>query len=197
MSVLSVQAPHGFTRPVAHLRFGRAVDADNDGATQWLLKRNCSISPAQLLVFFASLCAVSFVIAAAFWAHGAPWVAPFAGIELCAVGLALAVYARHAADYERMLLQPGRLTVERVNGSRSDSVDFSPAWVRVEPSTADRSLIELSGEGKRIAVGRFVRPELRRALADELRVALRRCGSPCPPVEALPSAARQHTEIES
>ena len=29
-------------------------------------------------------------------------------------------------------------------------------------------------EGRRIAVGRFVRPELRRALADELRAALRR-----------------------
>jgi uncharacterized membrane protein len=39
----------------------------------------------------------------------------------------------------------------------------------------DRSLIELSGEGRRIAVGRFVRPESRRALADELRAALRRC----------------------
>ena len=197
MSAFSVQAPHGSTRPVVHLRFGRAVDTGNDGATQWLLKRNCSISPAQLLIFFATLCAVSFVIAAVFWVHGAPLVAPFAGVELCAVGLALAVYARHATDYERMLLQPGRLTVERVNGSRTDSVDFSPVWVRVEPSAADHSLIELSGEGKRVAVGRFVRPELRRALADELRVALRRCGSPCPTVEAQPSAARQHTEIES
>ncbi|MEO7057701.1 MAG: DUF2244 domain-containing protein [Caldimonas sp.] len=197
MSALSVQAPHGFTRPVAHLRFGRRLDAGNDGATQWLLKRNCSISPTQLLVFFATLCAISFVIAAIFWAHGAPLVAPFAGLELCAVGLALAVYARHAADYERMLLRPGRLTVECVNGSRTDSIEFSPAWVRVEPSTADRSLIELSGEGKRVAVGRFVRPELRRALADELRVALRRCGSLCPPVEAPPPEARQHSEIES
>ena len=46
--------------------------------------------------------------------------------------------------------------------------------MRVEPAGSDRSLIELSGQGQRIAVGRFVRPEQRRALADELRFALRR-----------------------
>lgn len=42
---------------------------------------------------------------------------------------------------------------------------------------ADGSLIELSGQGRSIAVGRFVRPELRRGLADELGAALRRCGT--------------------
>jgi uncharacterized membrane protein len=59
---------------------------------------------------------------------------------------------------------------------RTDQVEFAPAWVRVEPAHSDRSLIEISGEGKRVAIGRFVRPELRRALADELRSALRRSG---------------------
>jgi uncharacterized membrane protein len=44
----------------------------------------------------------------------------------------------------------------------------------VEPEHGDGSLIELSGQGQRIVVGRFVRPELRRQLADELRWALRR-----------------------
>jgi len=61
-------------------------------------------------------------------------------------------------------------------GNRTDQVEFAPAWVRVEPAHSDRSLIEISGEGKRVAIGRFVRPELRRALADELRSALRRSG---------------------
>ena len=76
----------------------------------------------------------------------------------------------------RVILTPGRLSVECTVGRRTRLVDFAPAWVRVEPSHGDRSLIELSGEGKRIAIGRFIRPELRRALADELRAALRRFG---------------------
>ncbi len=198
MSALSVQVPRGLTRATPLLRLGHSADSAGEGTTQWLMKRNCSISPARLLVFFLTLSAVSFAIAGAFWSQGAPLIAPFAGIELCAIGLALAIYARHATDYEHMVLRPGRLSVECVNGSRTDSVEFAPAWVRVEPSAADRSLIELSGEGKRVAIGRFVRPELRRALADELRAALRRCGS-SRQQEAVtpPLAARQYTESES
>ena len=60
----------------------------------------------------------------------------------------------------------------------TELADFAaPTWVRVEPADRDGSLIELSGEGRHIAVGRFVRPELRPALADELRAALRRSTS--------------------
>ena len=70
----------------------------------------------------------------------------------------------------------------------TDEVEFAPAWVRVEPAHGDRSLIELSGEGKRIAIGRFVRPELRRALADELRAALRRFGAVWPDGDLAASA---------
>jgi uncharacterized membrane protein len=147
---------------------------------RWLLKRNCSIAPAHLAVVYVLLCTVSLAIAGAFWWRGAPFVLPFASIELLGVGLALFVYARHAADRESLVLQPGMLKVECTHGRRVDQVEFTPAWVRVEPAHGDRSLIELSGEGKRIAVGRFVRPELRRALADELRAAIRRCGTAGP-----------------
>jgi len=45
--------------------------------------------------------------------------------------------------------------------------------VRVEPKSGDQSLIELSGQGQTIEVGRFVRPELRHVLAREIRKALR------------------------
>jgi ABC-type dipeptide/oligopeptide/nickel transport system ATPase subunit len=87
---------------------------------------------------------------------------------------ALLAYAHHAAVRETIRLRPGHLLVQHVHGGRLDEVEFAPSWVRIEPRTGDRSLIELSGQGRRIAVGRYVRPELRRQLADELRWALRR-----------------------
>ena len=177
MAALSVQAPRGFPRAAPPLRFASPPGASADGSVQWLLRRNCSITPAHLVVVYILLCTVSLAIAGAFWWRGAPFVLPFATIELVAVGIALMFYARHAADRESLLLRPGLLKVECTHGSRIDQVEFTPAWVRVEPAHGDHSLIELSGEGKRIAVGRFVRPELRRALAEELRVAIRRCGS--------------------
>lgn len=169
------------------LRFGREIGHSGDASVQWLLKRNCSITPAQLLGFFLTMCAVSLGIAGAFWWQGAPLVLPFASVELVAIALALVAYARHAADREQMVLRPGLLQVECTVGRRVDRVEFAPAWVRVEPESGDRSLIELSGEGKRVAVGRFVRPELRRALADELRAALRRASSEPVPHQEVPA----------
>jgi len=140
----------------------------------WVLRRNRSLAPRQLLIFYASLCVLTGGIALMFWVQGARMVMPFAWIELLAVGAALLAYSRHAADRECIALRGDRLTVEKVNGSHVERVEFQPAWVRVEPKHGDRSLIELSGQGRRIAVGRFVRPEQRRQLAEELRFALRR-----------------------
>jgi uncharacterized membrane protein len=151
-------------------RFGMS---ESGGGIEWLLKRNCSITPAHLLAAYGGLCAVSLGVALAWWWQGARLVVPFAGCELLAVGAALLVFARHAGDRERIRLGDGRLLVEWTNGRRVDRVEFAQEAVRVEPGHGEHSLIELSGRGERIAVGRYVRPEWRPALADELRAALR------------------------
>jgi len=131
------------------------------------------MAPRQLLVFYGVLCGISLGVASFFWWMGAYLVMPFAGVELLAMGGALLAYARHAADNEWIALRGGRLTVELASGNRLERVEFQPQWVRVEPEVGDGSLVELSGQGRRVAVGRHVRPELRRQLADELRMALR------------------------
>lgn len=163
-------------------RFGRETGASWAAAAQsrvpwsveWVFKRNSTFAPRQVLWFYASLCVLSLGLAVVFWLRGASMVMPFAWIELLLVGVALVVYARHAADGERIALKGDRLTVENTSGSRVQRVAFQPAWVRVEPRHGDRSMIDLSGQGQRISIGRFVRPELRVQLAEELRWALRR-----------------------
>jgi uncharacterized membrane protein len=155
------------------LRFG-AESGGIEQSVQWLLKRNCSTTPRQMLLFYAGLATLSLGIALFFWIQGALLVMPFAWLEMLALGAALLIYARHATDSERISLHSGRLTVEHVFGRHVERAEFAPAWVRVEPEHGERSLVELSGQGQRISVGRFVRPELRRQLADELRWALRR-----------------------
>jgi uncharacterized membrane protein len=173
MSVTLSHPPIASATAARPLRFG-AESGAGEHSVQWLLKRNCSATPRQVMGFYASLSLVSAIIGAFFWAQGATLVVPFASLEIIAVGLALLVYTRHAADSERISLRPGRLTVERTLGRHVERAEFAPAWVRVEPEHDERSLIELSGQGQRIAIGRFVRPELRRQLADELRWTLRR-----------------------
>ena len=143
-------------------------------ALQWALLRNCSISPRHLGLVYAALCAVSLGIALAFFMQGATLVLAFAGIELLAVGIALLVFARHAADRETLTLVGRSLQVEQCIGSRVDRTDFSADWMTVEPAAGQGSLVALTGRGQRVHVGRFLRPELRGAFARELRLALRR-----------------------
>lgn len=142
---------------------------------QWLLKRNCSVTPMQLLGLFMSLSIVSLGIATFFWFQGATLIMPFAWAELILVGAAFMVYARHARDGEKISLEGGQLVVELETAGRLQRAEFNREWVRVEPKDGDGSLIEVSGQGQTVRVGRHVRPELRPALAREIRHALRGC----------------------
>jgi len=149
-----------------------------DGSIRWVLRRNCSMAPRQLLAIYGSLCAVSLVVAALCWQGGATLVLPFTGAEILCVGIALLAYARRASDRESLMVAEGTLRVECALGGRVETAKFAAPWVRIDVHEDDRELIEISGHGQRIAVGRFVRPELRHALADELKAAVRRCGAP-------------------
>ncbi len=139
----------------------------------WKLLKNCSVTPKQLGWFYVSLCIVSLGISTMFWMLGAKMITPFALLELAMVGAALLVYARHATDGERLILQGDQLLVERSHAGKISRAEFNKDTVRVEPHIDDRSLIELSGQGRRVQIGRHVRPELRSLLARELRMALR------------------------
>ena len=142
-------------------------------AVQWLLKRHCSLTPGQLGWFYMSLCVVSLGIATFFWLQGAILVMLFAWVELLAVGAAFLAYARHAGDAEKIILRGAYLVVELESAGRTQRAEFNREWVRVEPRGGDGSLIEVSGQGQSVRVGRHLRPELRPALARELRFALR------------------------
>lgn len=139
----------------------------------WLLRRNCSVTPLQLVWTYVSLCVVSLAIGSFFWFQGATLVMPFASLELIAVGFAFVVYARHSTDGERISLKDNQLVVEVECAGRLERTEFQRGWVRVEPRVDDSSLIELSERGRTIRVGRYIRPELRPQLAKEIRSALR------------------------
>lgn len=148
---------------------------DSDVTVLWLLKRPCSLTPAQLGWCYLSLCVASLGVAVFFWLQGATLVIIFAWTELLAVGAAFLLYSRHAGDAEKIVLRDGRLVVELETAGRTERAEFNREWVRVEPKDGDGSLIEVSGQGRSVRVGRHVRPELRPALAREIRFALRVC----------------------
>ena len=154
-------------------RFGRRLESSAAQGMQWVMRRNCSITPRDLVVVYLMLCTVSLTIAGGFWWYGAKTVLAFAGLELLALGAALTVFARHATDCETITLAGRELAIEHRCGNGVESARFRAEWVRVEPARGDGSLVEVSGEGRRTCVGRYLRPEWRGQLAQELRLALR------------------------
>jgi len=175
MTATLVPGPWSATAVAARTawRFGRRLEDSAAQGMQWVMRRNCSIAPRELTFVYLTLCAVSLAIASGFWWYGAKSVLAFAGLELVALGVALLIYARHAADCETITLAGRELAIEHRCGVGVESARFRAEWVRVEPARGDGSLVEVSGEGRRTCVGRYLRPEWRGQLAQELRLALR------------------------
>jgi uncharacterized membrane protein len=144
----------------------------HDARISWDFRRNCSVTPRQLGVCFALISLVSLTIGAFCWFQGAVLVLPFASLELLAVGTAFVVYARHALDGERIWLEGSGLVVESENAGELVRREFQRAWVRIEQAAHGQAMIEICCHGQRVPVGRFVRNELRRRVAAELRLAL-------------------------
>jgi uncharacterized membrane protein len=126
----------------------------------WLFKRNCALTPKQLAVCFGALGCLSLSIATGFVVQGAWLVLVFAFIEVAALAAAFFVYARHAADYDRVVFSPTTVSVERAFAGRLDTTELEPSWLKVEYSGEKRSCVELVSGRQRVAVGRFV-PESR------------------------------------
>lgn len=143
-------------------------------ALQWLLRRHSALTLRQFGLVCLSLCAASVLVATLFFAQRAPALLSWVALTLLGSGLAMALFARHAGDREILTLVGRSLRVERCIGSQIERADFAADWLRVEPAAGQRSLVQLSGRGQRMRVGRFLQPELRAAFARELRHALRR-----------------------
>ena len=141
----------------------------------WTMKRNCSVSPRQFVCFYVSLALVSSAIAFMLLLCGAWLVLPFTGIELLTVGVAFAIHARHAVDYERIRLYPNRLVIEQVSAEQVTQFEFNPRWVRVETGATPRDRITLVSRGQAVMIGQHLAQYRRAQFAGELRAWLGRC----------------------
>ncbi len=106
---------------------GGNLDGPPPAPHDWLMKRNCSLSPRQVGWFYLSIFTVSLAIALFFAVQGSWLVLPFAGLDLLGLGIALLVYARHATDYERVSINDGVLVVETASAQRLTRAGIQPA----------------------------------------------------------------------
>ena len=121
------------------------------------------MSPAGLAKVFTALSLLVLATGAGFAAAGAWLVLPFAGLEVLLLGAAFLLYAQHAADYERIDLESGRITVEVADGSRITRYEMQCARVVMQ----DGRLV-LRGAKEELEIGRHLGAEARAELAAEL-----------------------------
>jgi uncharacterized membrane protein len=144
--------------------------AASESGLDFIIKRNCSISPRDLLCVLALATCASLGIAIGFACFGAWPVLPFAGIEMLALAVAFYVNGRHAADYERIALAEGRLLVEASDAGRLERHEFNPQWLRLEERRSGQDLrLLLRSRGSELEIGRHLDTERRASLAARLR----------------------------
>ena len=124
------------------------------------------MSPAGLAKVFAVLALIVLAIGTGFALAGAWLVLPFAGLEVALLVGAYLFYARHAADYERISLGEGRLTIEIADGIENRSVELDPRRVRLAMAKDERLLLQAAKE--QIEIGRHLDAEKRVEFASEL-----------------------------
>lgn len=142
-----------------------------------VLRPHRSLPPGGFLVLMLCLAAVSFVSGVVFVMIGAWPVCGFFGLDVLLVYVLFRLNYRGARMREVLRLEGGDLTVERISvrGERR-FWRMQAFWLRVElveaPDGGNRLLV--STHGRSLAIGGFLTPDERRALARELDTALRR-----------------------
>jgi uncharacterized membrane protein len=140
---------------------------------EWVLKQNCSLSPRQVGCAYGCLSLVVLCVGLGFASANVWYVLPFSIVEIGAVGGALLYYARHATDRERIALEDGALTIERMDGRAVESFRLDPCWTRITLPETWHAPIRLESRGIQVEVGRYVSDELRQQVAREIKSALR------------------------
>ena len=139
---------------------------------RWQMRRNCALSPKQLLQFYVVLVCLSLVVAAGFFLAGI-WMIPiFTTLELSAVTLGFFIYCRHALDSETIEIEGTRLLVRKFIGYKESLYEFNTHWVKIEEPFDGAKTFVLSQSNLRTELGQFIRPEQQITLINQVKAYL-------------------------
>lgn len=143
------------------------------GVTQWVMRPAVRVSASACRLTLLGLGGVFALIAGGFWYMGAPWVMPFAVLELTALGVAMGWFVRRSADTETVTLHGRQLWVMQRRGASTRTFDMNAAWTRVSWGESAEGWIELACATQRIRLGRHLSASARQVVARDICRALR------------------------
>jgi len=133
---------------------------------------NCSLRPRSAVLFFSSICLVSFSIAGALAILGMWPILPFASLEMLVLGWALHTSLRRRHHSQTILLTDNLVRIETRSGNHSEQIEFTRHWAQVKLRRAHirwhPSRLTIESHGRSYEVAGFLTEEERRALAGQL-----------------------------
>lgn len=146
-------------------------NSDSDEAVIIIIpNRNLSWRQSKwLFLFFAFFCAL---VAVCFWSIGAWLVAPFAGLEILLIGIAIYCQSCFAHSRQTISIDNNHLRVSSSLSNQSEKC-FHKAWLKViqnhDPRGWYPSRLLIGAHGEYIEVGKTLIEEEREVLARNLR----------------------------
>ena len=134
---------------------------------------NCSLSVRGAVMFFGSLCFVSFGIAGMLAIQGFWPILPFAGLEMLALGLALKVSLGRRFHRQTITVTDDQISIESRDRIDSSQVVFPRHWAQVKlrrpASRLHPSRLTIESHGRQCELGSFLTEAERRGLALRLQ----------------------------
>jgi uncharacterized membrane protein len=142
------------------------------GTKRWQMRRNCALTPKQLLQFYIVLVCLSLIVAIGFFLAGV-WMIPiFTALELSAVTLGFLIYCRHALDCETIEIEGKRLIVKKFIGYKETVFEFNTQWAKIDPPIDASKTFQIRQSDLRVELGQFIRQEQQLALIAQVRACL-------------------------
>ena len=120
---------------------------------------------------------IGIVISAGFALLGVWLVAPFVLLALGGLGLGVFLVHRHAGDFERIVVDADRLTVDHHDATGDQHFEFNACWVQVVQKAAldgGCAYLALRSHGRELALGHDLTDDERASVGRALRVRLAR-----------------------
>ena len=134
---------------------------------------NCSLTVRGAMMFFGSLCLISFGVAGMLAIQGLWPVLPFAGLEMVALGWALRVSLQRRFHRQTIMVTEDNVSVESRDHVYCSQVVFPRHWAQVKlrrpASRLHPSRLTIESHGRQCELGSFLTEAERRGLALRLQ----------------------------
>ena len=135
----------------------------------WQIRRNCALTPQQLLWFYIALVCLSLIVGIGFFFAGVWMIPVFTTLELTAVTIGFLIYCRHALDCETIEIEGQRLLIKKFIGYRETVYEFNAQWAKIEPPLEGSKTFFITQSDLRVELGQFIRQEQQIPLIASLR----------------------------